>query len=156
MRSALMVGALVLATGVVVAAQASARSGASGGGTFAVTSSKSTTRKVGPVTLYDLRQNVRWTGPISGSAPELLWEVVSPSGASFSGVDVCACVGAGGAKGTVTITFHGTDDGKVYSGTLTVSGGTGGLTGFQGHGTFRGSDKTGRGTYKGVFQGGNG
>ena len=152
MRKTLTLGTFLLVTAAAVAVQAGAASHGSGSGTFAVTSSKSLTQKIGPVTLYDLRQNVAWTGPVHGTARELLWEVVSPSGASFSGVDVCACLAANGDKGTVTITLRGTDDGKSYSGTMTVGDGTGGLSGFHGHATFRGSDKTGRGTYKGVFQ----
>ena len=151
MRHALTLCAILVAATALVATGAGAASWASGSGSLATSGSKVTTDTVGKAKIYTIRQAVKWTGPINGTAREVLWEVVTPSGAPFSGVDVCACVAANGGKGTVTIRFQGTDNGKIYSGTFTAGSGTGALAGFQGHGTFKGSDKTGQGTYTGVF-----
>ena len=153
-RRVLIAGVCAMAGIVSLAAQSSAAPRAPGSGTFAVTSSKLTTVNVGPVKLYEIRQVVKWTGPISGTAQEFLWETVTPSGTAWAGVDVCACVAKNGGKGTVTIRLsQGTDNGKTYHGAYTVTAGTGALSGFSGHGTLSGSDAKQRGTYTGAFTG---
>ncbi len=120
-----------------------------GGGSFVETSSKTiASSKVGKVQILVLHNVVKWTGSIGGTAQEYLWVTIAPTGlARFAGVDVCSCTNTSGAKGTITMPIEGLDNGKTYTGTYTLGQGTGALASWHGSGTFKGSDKTHRGTY---------
>jgi hypothetical protein len=136
----------VLAAALVLGGSASASGMISSGGAL----------QLGPPTVLSARQdgpNVKsvqqgvlaLTGALNGSGTITVDAVAHADGTeTLTATWVCAC-DAGGATGTVTAHFVGTDNG-TFSGKFTVDG-DGALYGLHGHGTFSGADATGMGGY---------
>ncbi len=132
---------------LAVTAPASATTGTAFSSTFQNTSSVTTSfRQADGNTFISQTVQVVYAGDLSGPVVEYIDIVVHPDGSlNAKGEDVCACTLAGtGRSGTIGLAFSATGDATGFvSGRFVFTGGTGGLAGMHGVGTFEANGSSG-------------
>jgi uncharacterized protein DUF3224 len=93
---------------------------------------------------------VVYVGDLSGKVTEMITLVLRADGTgNFHGVDTCSCM-LGSRVGMIQLRFEGTiNPGDTFQGQFVLQGGTGGLTGLRGEGTFHGAANSG--SFSGFF-----
>ena len=114
-------------------------------GTFGINLISSTSRTVGNISFYYLVSTVPYFGGLTGTATDRETDIVDSNGSFVGyGTEVCTSCTLGGRTGAYTAlyTIAGLNyftTALPYEGYLTFTGGTGGLAGLHGGGTFGGN-----------------